>query len=148
MVICHLCQEINLYTLGAFIHGGGTHEIDRSRDQLSDDCPLCQLFLNPAGWRPGVEPAEEVVNVTIKADDDYAPEPAHLMSMAKSSLVQRYRVWLSRLGWIQYYPMSRISVVVRYNNIPYPIPMHLEVFVDQGKPSGFNDISFMTDLAS
>jgi len=132
MDMCQLCQEINLYTLGAFFHDYGTHEIGRSRDQFSDDCPLCQLFLNPSESRQVMKPGQEVENVIIKADDRYAPDPTHLLSMAKSSLAQRYRLWLSRLGRIQYYPMSRISVGVLFKDMPdFRLPMNLDVFLDQ-----------------
>jgi hypothetical protein len=131
MDLCQLCQEINLYTLGASFHDYGTREIGRSRDQLSDDCALCQLFLNPTGSLEEMERVQKVESVVIKADNSYAPDPVHLLSSAKSSLAQSYRVWLSRLGRIQYYPMSRISVRVRYNDLRIPVPMNLDVFLDQ-----------------
>jgi hypothetical protein len=115
-------------------HEVDDHCITRTRDQLSDDCPLCQLFLNPDSMLSERDPPREVQLVTIKAQPFQRPEQARLLSELGSSLYDAGRFWLSRFGRVEYFPLSQIMLEIVYKRREN-IPMHavLDVFVDEGE---------------
>ncbi|KAK5657873.1 hypothetical protein OQA88_2421 [Cercophora sp. LCS_1] len=135
--LCELCREIDLYTLGVPL-GGGINKcakIHRTRAQLSDDCPLCCLFLNPSGRPESPEaPRQQVKSVNIEVDrllDDPTDVPVRFRYILSSAL-QSVK---STIGVAGYYPpISRIRAGVRDDRFDFDVPWPLDVFVGQDSP--------------
>jgi hypothetical protein len=129
--LCELCREIDICALGAYPDGDAKRTgINRTRAQLNDDCPLCQLFLDPHGPDPSeASPPRQVKHVSIEAglDLDHGP------NTFRSWLVSALRSWNPMSRAVEYSPLSRIAVDVLYEGYDFEIPMLLDVFVDQGK---------------
>jgi len=133
--LCDLCQEINLYTLGAF-HGSPDDgdPITRPRDQLRDDCPLCRLLLDSASSNFGHRPTEEIEKISIRADKGVTATPAHFSGTARELLAEVGQAILTRLWRPQYYPISSIQVSTYYKGEEDPLPpISHDVFLDDGQ---------------
>jgi len=141
--ICELCREINLFTVGAFFnnekvvtdkndHVDTSYKcsIIRTSSQLRADCPLCRVFLDQSDWNW----SRELVRVEILADELHNErEPSHhIRDLFNASLSELGRFLHSKLGRVQYFPLSQLTIWSTFNGLDIRIPRYLDVFVDDG----------------
>jgi hypothetical protein len=109
--LCQRCRCITLDDLGAACHSHDdtscSHMV-RSRDELDDSCPLCQIFLNAL---PGSGP-ENVISVSIAAADLSAARPVRALHRPDSldEYAGTKRKLLAGSRHTRYFPLSELSL--------------------------------------
>jgi len=126
---CDLCKEINLTSLRAYHHAKSLDApLQRRREQFHPDCPLCRFLLSRF---PETNEGRPLVGMSIQAvrQRDWFRSASTLFR----GVAVKTSSFLPKMGYTQYYPLSRIALGGQYRDFTNEWKRNIRVFVDTSK---------------